>query len=234
VPAESHREGPWQLRGAWCVSSCSRVSCSRRWAPYWPSFWPGGPFWHCAVRCRTRFRASPPLLSIGASSWPPRAPAAGTKRRANGHLALAGRGAREKQAGDVGAGDDQDDTDPGQEHQQPTAHAGTNQMIPERADPNAHPPIPFRVRALESGPEVGHLSARVLDRYIGAKARNRLEVQAVAAPSDPFTRRDDIWHPQVGRIPSADGVCERRWHHANHVVGIAIQRHFPGIRSGLR
>ena len=102
----------------------------------------------------------------------PRAP--GAERRANGHLAVARRRAREHQVGDVGAGDEQHEPDRAEQHEQRDAHVADD-VVEQRlfAQRPAAAPVVVRIHFEHTRGDGGEIGVELRARDAGLLAARR-------------------------------------------------------------
>jgi hypothetical protein len=105
---------------------------------------------------------------------PQQARAAGAERNAQNDLTRAGAAASEQQAGDIGAGDEEDNAHEGHEH---GGERGVRRRTPHaslefRADGYSAVPVGFGILLLKAGPDAGELGLRGFAGHAGLEARS--------------------------------------------------------------
>src|SRR5262249_21497597 len=151
-------------------------------------------------------------------SVPGQGPPARAERLPQGHLFLSRGRLRQLQIGDVGAGDEQDETNSAEQNQQHRARLRC-QAGQIRLDPNPDfvPPNLVRISGLERLEDRFHLGLRLLARHARLKPR---EYGVVVT----LSRAARIDAPGHYHAPLPVAVSETLRRHSYYCVGIAVDR----------
>ena len=156
--------------------------------------------------------------------------AAGAQRGADGHLAAARGGARDQQAGHIGAGDQHDEAHRHHQHQQGRAYAAHHAVL-QQVGVDAHGVVGrgiLLLEALRDGVEVGAGGGQ---RDVGLQAGEDMEAGARSAIEELAAglaeRGEDL------ALEVRVGVAEAGRHHADDGVRLAIEIELsgPGLRA---
>ncbi len=107
-------------------------------------------------------------------------------------------------------------------------------MVAKRADAECPDSSRFGIGLRNRCRDLVHVGLCLLERSARLQAGDALQIDADAAPSDPFVRRDDIRNPEISRAQRADRVRHLRRHDAEDLVGGAFQRNRSADDIGTR
>ena len=153
----------------------------------------------------------------------------GAERGAHGQFAAPAGGAHEQQVGDVGAGDEQHEADRAREHEQRRADVA-DQHPAHRLDAEAG--VGTQGAAAEPGAEVGRRRLQpgpcLFDRHAGEEPPGGLEVvRVIAGRGVELERQEEL------RRLLQDVFEPRLAEHADHRVGLAVERDGPADDAGI-
>ena len=152
-------------------------------------------------------------------SWRTRRRAGRAQSGPQRELAATPRGAGQQQAGDVGAGDGQEEA--GGREQEEQRGTGVADDFVVQGDDRRATEGGLRVFGGDAGGDAIEVGPRPFDRHSRTQAPHH--VQEIVAPSvEQVSRRERHRQPELG---APVGEPEGRRHHADHGVGSAVEGH---------